>query len=127
PVAEFVSGDVCLFCHRQEIGTTWPSNRHNLTVRRVAPNAPELAKLTKSPGLKQFVSEVELLLGGKQSLRYLKRAAAYGQLQILVTADRPHWDAKKFGAGCAGCHCTAIDVSTRAFAAQSLDCYTCHG
>jgi len=77
-----------------------------------------------------------VVLGGKRSLRYLKPAAAYGQFDMLsvaragdklVNTDRPHWDAKAFGDGCAGCHCTAVDVKTRSFAAASLDCYACHG
>ena len=38
----------------------------------------------------------ELLLGGKRSTRYLKPAAAYGQLEVLSTSGRPHWDAKQF-------------------------------
>lgn len=126
-IPEFVSGDECLFCHRHEIGAAWQRNRHNLTVRRVEADAPELAALMKSPVLKEFAGQVRMLLGDKQSSRYLKPAAAYGHVEMLATATQPRWDAKKFGDRCAGCHCTAVDAQTRSFAALSLDCYTCHG
>lgn len=127
PVPEFVAGDECLFCHRKEVGNTWQNNRHNMTVRRAEPDAPELDALKKSPALRELVGQVEFLMGGKRGTRYLKPAAAYGQLDLLSTSGRPHWDAKQFADGCAGCHCTAVNRKTRAFSAVSLDCYTCHG
>src|SRR5712692_8649045 len=34
PVPEYVSGDECLFCHRNDIGPGWSKNRHSLTVRQ---------------------------------------------------------------------------------------------
>src|SRR5262245_32164886 len=32
PVPEFTTGDECLFCHREKIGTKWAENPHNLTI-----------------------------------------------------------------------------------------------
>jgi hypothetical protein len=28
PVPEYVTGDECLFCHREKVGPTWGANRH---------------------------------------------------------------------------------------------------
>src|SRR3989442_962518 len=32
PIPEYVHGDECLFCHRNNIGITWQKNSHGLTV-----------------------------------------------------------------------------------------------
>ena len=45
----------------------------------------------------------------------------------LEHVENPTWNANIFAAECAGCHATAIDPETHAFAAPSLDCFTCHG
>ena len=45
----------------------------------------------------------------------------------LETTDKPHWDTETFATACAGCHTTAVDPETHAFATVSLDCFTCHG
>lgn len=37
------------------------------------------------------------------------------------------WEADVFAARCAGCHATAADAKTGAFAAVSHDCFVCHG
>ena len=37
PLPEYITGDECLFCHRK-IGSTWPTNRHQLTIRPVTPD-----------------------------------------------------------------------------------------
>ena len=29
PVPEYVDGNECLFCHRNDVGVTWSDNRHN--------------------------------------------------------------------------------------------------
>jgi hypothetical protein len=125
PVPEYTTGDECLFCHRTDIGPTWSKNRHELSVREPDPAA--LAVLNKSAELKPFADDVQLVLGGRESTRFLKKGADYGRLDLLTTATRPHWDTKKFAEGCAGCHTTAVDPRTRAFSAIALDCYTCHG
>src|SRR5262245_40443978 len=49
PVAEFVTGDECLFCHREKIGTTWGANRHNRTIRPFEDDSPARAALKESP------------------------------------------------------------------------------
>src|SRR5205085_2111137 len=35
PIPEYVAGDECLFCHRNDVGSSWKDNRHNRTVREV--------------------------------------------------------------------------------------------
>ena len=47
PVPEYVQGDECLFCHRNDIGPTWQKNSHLLTVRE-RESAPEVAAQLKS-------------------------------------------------------------------------------
>ncbi len=141
PVAEFVTGDECLFCHRDKVGTTWSANRHNLTIRPFDDSAPARAALKESTA-KKLAEEIKYVLGHQQRQRFLKPAPAYGQLEMLSVAwtpprdgkpgkleeaERPHWDAQEFGARCAGCHTSAVDSKSRAFAALSLDCYVCHG
>ncbi len=125
PLPEYVTGDQCLFCHRDDVGPSWPKNRHQQTLREAA-GSPELAALRKSADLKPFAEEVKLLLGSGGRTRFLKPGKEYGKLELL-DAGRPHWDARKFADSCAGCHATAVDARTRAFAAPSIDCYACHG
>jgi hypothetical protein len=142
PWPEFTSGDECLFCHRKDVGPAWPTNRHNLTLRKADADAPALAALRKLPDLKGEAAKVQFLLGGTRRQRFLKPAESYGKLDLLSAAfvpaadgqkgklidvDRPHWDAKTFADRCAGCHATAVDAKTRSFAAISLDCLVCHG
>src|SRR5262249_8364761 len=138
---EYTTGDECLFCHREKVGTTWGANRHNLTIRPFEEGSPAHAALKGSPA-KKAVEEIKFVLGNLQRQRFLKPAQAYGQLELLSvewtpprTLDpgkltgtgRPHWDGVRFGNACAGCHTTAVEPRTRAFAALSLDCYACHG
>jgi predicted CXXCH cytochrome family protein len=118
-IPEFITGDECLFCHRQDIGPAWGKNRHNLTVREAS--GDELKKLG------DLAKEATLVMGGARHARFLKPSAEFGKLDLLTTDARPQWDAKTFAAGCAGCHCTALDAKTRAFTSRSLECYVCHG
>jgi hypothetical protein len=45
----------------------------------------------------------------------------------LKNHDSPAWQTSAFADRCAGCHATAVETKSRAFAAISLDCFTCHG
>jgi hypothetical protein len=40
PIPEFVHGDECLFCHRNDIGPGWQKNAHGLDLRQ-SEDAPE--------------------------------------------------------------------------------------
>lgn len=117
PIPEYVQGDECLFCHRNDIGPSWQKNRHGITVR-MREDAPEL-----SVGVSQ---QVEYFLGSRLLVRHLKKQA-YGRLALLTREEKPVWDPDRFGDRCAGCHATAVNSSTKAFAAFGLDCYACHG
>src|ERR1700742_2485374 len=44
PIPEYVHGDECLFCHRNDIGGTWQDNAHGVTIRQKE-DAAELTKL----------------------------------------------------------------------------------
>lgn len=141
PIPEYVHGDECLFCHRNDIGPGWQKNAHGLTVRE-AEDAPEFVALVKSqPGLASVATQIEYFLGSRHRVRFLKKEG-YGKFALLSTQAaidkdkhatqwidlaHPDWDNQKFAAKCAGCHTTAIDVKTGAFSAFGLDCYTCHG
>ncbi len=141
PVPEYVSGDECLFCHRNDIGPGWSKNRHSLTVRQ-REDAPDLAKLLREQKpLASVDSEITYFLGSAGHIRFLKKSGygkfallsaradlgADGHVQKLVNADKPTWDKELFANRCAGCHTTAVDSSAKTFAAFGLDCYTCHG
>jgi predicted CXXCH cytochrome family protein len=140
PVPEYATGDECLFCHRK-VGSSWGANRHNRTVRPLDDNSPALAALKQSEA-KRFAEEIKFILGDRQRQRFLKPVNAYGKLDLLsvewippragkpgklVSVERPHWDATRFGDSCAGCHTTAVDPKEKAFSALSLDCFVCHG
>ena len=141
PVPEFVHGDECLFCHRNDIGSTWQKNAHGITIRQNE-DAPEWRDVFKGqPTLIAFAPQVQYFLGSRHRLRFLKKEG-YGKFALLNTqaelgsgrqvskwleADKPTWDKDRFASRCAGCHTTAVDPSTKAFAAFGLDCYTCHG
>ena len=117
PVPEFVHGDECLFCHRNDIGPGWQKNAHGIAVRQREDAADLVKKLNPPAG-------VEFLLGSRNHVRLLKKAG-YGKFAIL--SPKGEWDENKFADRCAGCHSTAVDPQSRAFAAFGLDCYTCHG
>jgi predicted CXXCH cytochrome family protein len=126
PLPEYVTGDECLFCHRSDVGPTWSKNRHQLTIRE--PDAADRAAWKKSAVLNPFADQANLVLGRTQKARLAKKSAAYGKLELLVDqGSNPHWDDSRFALKCAGCHTTAVDPQTHAFAALSLDCFTCHG
>jgi len=103
-VPTYVTGDECLFCHRVKVADTWQRNLH---ARTVWPN-----------------DQGGFFLGAK--LARPLRPAGYGKFDILA-ADKTTWEKDKFANRCAGCHATAVDPQTKAFATSSLDCYTCHG
>lgn len=108
PVPEFTTGDECLFCHQTGVvPANWLQNPHAQTIH---PSA---------------TAEGESLLGARTQSRRLK-PAGYGKFAIL-SLDGKTWDNEKFAARCAGCHTTAVDPKTRAFATAALDCYVCHG
>ncbi|HYM12813.1 MAG TPA: hypothetical protein VEU62_18895, partial [Bryobacterales bacterium] len=137
PIPDFVHGDECLFCHRNDIGPGWQKNAHGITVRQ-AEDAPELVKLAAG---QPALPKPEYFLGSRHRVRFLKKEA-YGKFALLSTQaalrpdgslerwiglDHPAWDRDRFASRCAGCHATAVDPATRAFSAFGLDCYVCHG
>jgi predicted CXXCH cytochrome family protein len=141
PMPEFTSGDECLFCHR-DVGPAWPTNRHGQTIREIDAQSPTIQALADLPAARDLAGEVELLMGGRNRQRFLKRSAEHGHLDLLSVewmpsksgtngrlnqTQEPHWDSQTFGRRCAGCHATAVDSAKQAFAAISLDCFVCHG
>ena len=82
PIPEVVRGDECLFCHRNDIGTTWQKNAHGVTLRQ-REDAPELSKLLQSqPSLGGVASQVQFFLGSRRHVRFLKKEG-YGKLSLL--------------------------------------------
>src|SRR5215470_6439987 len=123
PVPDYVHGDECLFCHRNDIGPGWQKNSHGITLRQ-GEDAPELRQLVESePALKPVVPQIEYFLGSRHRIRFLKKAG-YGKFAMLSTQavlgpDRrvakwidlanPSWDPARFANRCAGCHATGVD------------------
>jgi hypothetical protein len=146
PLPEYVTGEECLFCHRDDWGNRWAKNFHQRTVRAAEADSPAMKALSANPEMKSFVPDASFLLGTRREIRFLKRSNQYGKFGVLsaaYTAPAPgvssrvhgkltqtngvHWDEQLFEKKCAGCHTTAVDPQTHAFSAISLDCYACHG
>jgi Cytochrome c554 and c-prime len=141
PVPDFVHGDECLFCHRNNVGPGWQKNSHGLTVRQ-REDAPELIeRLQNEAKVKAFDSETTHTLGSRNHVRYLRKDG-YGKFDLSsfradIGKDRkvehwegtakPEWQKGKFENRCAGCHTTGIDAESKTFRGVGLDCYTCHG
>lgn len=105
-IPEFVHGEECLFCHRNDIGPGWQKNAHGNTIRE------------RSGEREGF------LLGGRNHTRELRKSG-YGKFAIRE-ADGS-WNETKFGDRCAGCHATAVNAATKSFQYYGIDCYACHG
>jgi predicted CXXCH cytochrome family protein len=141
PVPDYVHGDECLFCHRNDIGPGWQKNAHGVTVRQ-REDAPELQALVKSqPQLSTAAPQVEYFLGSRHRVRLLKKEGygkfallgaqmaldAGGRVQKVIDAEKLTWDKERFANRCAGCHTTGVEAATKTFSAFGLDCYACHG
>jgi predicted CXXCH cytochrome family protein len=113
-----------------------------LTIRSLDAQSPAITALADLPGARDLAVEVELLMGGRNRQRFVKRSAEHGRLDLLsvewapsksgaegrlIKTQEPHWDKQTFGSRCAGCHATAVDSAKQTFAAISLDCFVCHG
>src|SRR5258708_2045886 len=73
PYPMFISGDECLFCHRGDVGKTWQTNAHTLTMLQKE-DAPELVKLIESqPALGKVAGEVGYFMLGHSRVRFLKK------------------------------------------------------
>jgi len=146
PLPEYVTGEECLFCHRDDWGNRWAKNYHQRTVRPADSDSAAIKALTADPEMKNFASDAAYLLGTRREIRFLKRSNEYGKFGVLSADYAPappgassrihgklthtkdvHWDEQTFAKSCAGCHTTAVDPQTHAFSAISLDCYACHG
>jgi hypothetical protein len=115
PLPDYMTGDQCLFCHRNVVGPTWEQEPHAWTIRPVgvAPDVPSLPK------------DATHVIGSAKHFRALK-VTGYGQFAVLA-ADGKTWQADVFATQCAGCHSTGVDPGTHAFSAFAFDCYACHG
>src|SRR3982751_1593572 len=115
PVPQFVHGDECLFCHRNDIGPGWQKNAHGLTNRQ-REDAPDLfALLAAEPKLKSFSAEAGYSLGSRNHVRYLHKSG-YGKFDVSsfradLDKDRKvqwqglgasAWEKGKFENQCAG-------------------------
>lgn len=138
-IPEYMTGDECLFCHRDKVGVSWRENAHRSAIREADREDPALAALA-SADIKE-TGEVDYLLGGKRRTRFLRKKE-YGRLELLSAAWVPgetgaegklieagarRWDRETFSSGCGGCHTTGFDSSTLRFMDISIDCFACHG
>lgn len=141
PLPEYVTGDECLFCHRNDVGPTWSENEHQRTMRAIDRDGVPYRELAREPSVSALLEEATVELGaGGEVVRFLKPTGRYGELALLnrgwtragrppleSAREPPSWNEQRFGQRCAGCHATAVDSETRAFSSPALDCYTCHG
>ncbi|HIA48729.1 MAG TPA: hypothetical protein EYN96_12375 [Candidatus Hydrogenedentes bacterium] len=138
---DYVTGDECLFCHREKVGNVWGKNLHNRSMRNVLGVSPTFKALLEAAGVSEIASESTYILGRRDELRFLKPNGKYGQFSIhstrltakegggfeKVNAGAAHWDEDAFANSCIGCHTTSIDLEYKSFEAPSLDCMVCHG
>ena len=88
-VPEFVDIGECLFCHRKDVGSTWDKNPHSRTIHDAPAADPAMKALAASPDVKSLAGEVELLLGGRQATRFLRRAETFGHADLLSVMAAP--------------------------------------
>ncbi|NOT63847.1 MAG: hypothetical protein HOP19_26835 [Acidobacteria bacterium] len=145
PVPEYITGDQCLFCHRNTIGPSWAMDGHarNLRAREDAPDL--LPVLKAQTALTPYDKQIEYFLGHRNVMRMLMKDG-YGKFAILnakaalVTdakggksatrwqgTEKLAWDKQKFYLQCAGCHTSGVDTQAKTFSAFGIDCYMCHG
>lgn len=145
---DYMTGEECLFCHRDKIGPTWQENRHYLSFGLHDSTPEAMAALQANQTTKPLAADVQYVMGGEVATRFLKRSEAYGKLDLLSAAcitkqvpgdkdkqqqctlagaDDAHWNPTKFADSCVGCHATAVDAESRAYASVGFDCYVCHG
>ena len=113
-IADYPTGDSCLFCHRNEIGSTWLVNSHAWTVRPVG----------EPPEVSPFPADATHVIG-KEHFRPLQQNG-YGKF-ALRTLGNTSWQPDVFEKQCAGCHTTAVNPQSGEFSSIALDCYSCHG
>lgn len=113
-IADYPTGDSCLFCHRDDIGSTWLVNSHAWTVRPVG----------EAPAVSPVPADATHVIG-KDKFRPLKQNG-YGKFALL-TLGKTSWQPNVFEKQCAGCHTTAVNPQTGEFSSIALDCYSCHG
>ena len=141
PIPEYMHGDECLFCHRNDVGGTWQDNAHGVTIRQKE-DAADLRKLMeKQPPFAEAADQIEYFMGSRHHIRFLKKSG-YGKFSILnaqANLSQDHkvekwdyisklpWNKDSFADRCAGCHTTGVDATAKTFAAFGIDCYACHG
>ena len=145
PVPEYITGDQCLFCHRNVIGPSWAMDAHAQTLR-MREDAAELSPLLKGQAaLTPYDKQIEYFLGYRNVTRMLQRIG-YGKFALLSAkaslttdakggksatewqgTDKLAWDQQKFYLQCAGCHTSGVDTQAKTFSAFGIECYMCHG
>lgn len=115
PLPDYMTGDQCLFCHRNVVGPTWEQEPHAWTIRPVG----------IPPAITKLPADATHVIGSPQHYRALK-LIGYGKFAILGD-DGKTWLPDVFATKCAGCHTTGVDPKSHAFSAFAFDCYACHG
>ncbi len=115
PVPDYMTGDQCLFCHRNVVGPTWEQEPHAWTIRPIGV-LPDVSKLP---------ADATHVIGSPQHYRALK-LIGYGKFAVFA-ADGKTWQPDVFASQCAGCHTTGVDPVAHTFAGYAFDCFACHG
>ena len=72
PLPDYPEGKDCLFCHRRDIGPSWPSNPHQLSVRSVEADSPALKGARERFLAAGLALDVQAVLGGDRVMRFLR-------------------------------------------------------
>src|SRR5262245_18934853 len=73
PLPDYMTGDQCLFCHRNVVGPTWEREPHAWTIRdRAVP-----------PSVAQVPKDATHIIGSPQHYRALK-LSGYGKFDLLA-------------------------------------------
>jgi hypothetical protein len=114
-VPDYMTGDACLFCHRNVVGPTWEQEPHAWTIRPIGV-PPDVGKLPP---------DATHIIGSPQHYRALK-SIGYGNFAVLA-ADGKTWQTDVFATQCSGCHTTGVDPKAHTFSTFAFDCFACHG
>ncbi len=128
----YIGTATCQGCH-QAAHATWSETWMSKTVRK--PHPDELALIQDSilcGGL-----EVDYVLGGRLTLRYLQRTDEGGYIFLPCEYDAINkqvqpfrlddWQTFSFDERCAACHTTNFDPQTTTWDEMGIGCESCHG
>lgn len=131
----YVGSDTCALCHgakHEEFQETW----HARILRPASEETIVADFASADPDLTFTVDDVEYVVGGQFSQRYLTEVD--GELYVLpaqwnvspgewVPYHPEDWLDRPYSRYCAGCHTTGFDAETETWVEAGVQCEACHG